>query len=565
MKDRHSLALHEKLARLSLTYIEQLPEIVVTARRLGERLRETPESNAVLGDLHRTFHNIKGAATSFGLKQIGAVGADGVELIVRLQRLDPMSRQSALKTAIGELWGYLNRLEALSAEALERSPDDGGRVPLPVSDAFGLPGVPVRTAGARVFLCDDDRLVGQQIAEQLGCFGYVVTLFEDPEKLRDAVLIGAPDAVVMDIVFPDGSRTGTDVAIELRNIHGELFPIVFISGHSDFQSRLQSIQAGGRAFFTKPVPIIRLVEVLDALTSRKLPEPFHILIVDDDPIVAAYHGAILEQAGMVARLLEDPSRILEVLDELRPDLVLMDVYMPACSGHDLAMLIRQIPEYVALPILFLSGETDRVKQASAMSVGAEGFLTKPIHPEDLVDAVSLRAERMRVLRSLMVRDSLTGLFNHTFVTQFTETTLAAAERSEYFVSFVMIDLDHFKQINDTHGHPMGDQVLLALSRLLQQRLRASDMVGRYGGEEFAAIMRCASEADAIRVVDRIRQDFATIRFRSEVGEFSCTFSAGIASFPIFRTGTTLRQAADQALYAAKHGGRNRVKVAEGIP
>jgi diguanylate cyclase (GGDEF)-like protein len=236
----------------------------------------------------------------------------------------------------------------------------------------------------------------------------------------------------------------------------------------------------------------------------------------------------------------------------------MDMYMPCCNGRDLAKMIRQIPEYISLPIVFLSSEMDRQKQFSAMSVGAEGFLTKPVVPEYLVAAVAIRAERMRILRTLMAKDSLTGLFNHTTTTTLLNSAIKNAKRNHKTVCFAMLDIDHFKQVNDTHGHPIGDQVLLAISRVLQQRLRASDVVGRYGGEEFAIILSDTKIKEAVKTINALRQDFARIIFHSELGDFSCTFSAGIACFPTHKNIEFLRAAADKALYQAKHQGRNCV-------
>ena len=191
----------------------------------------------------------------------------------------------------------------------------------------------------------------------------------------------------------------------------------------------------------------------------------------------------------------------------------MDMYMPGCSGRELSRVIRQIPQFVSLPIVFLSSETDKTVQVSAMRVGADGFLTKPILPEDLVTAVAVRAERTRVLRSLMMRDGLTGLLNHTTLSQFLETALATAHRHDGWLCFAMLDVDHFKKVTYTYGHPAGDQVLVALARLLKQRLRTSDMIGRYGGEEFAAVLQDVSLDEALRIMDQIRRDFAALVFK----------------------------------------------------
>lgn len=149
---------------------------------------------------------------------------------------------------------------------------------------------------------------------------------------------------------------------------------------------------------------------------------------------------------MVTEQVSEPEKLLATLEHFRPDLVLMDMYMPTCTGRDLAKMIRQIPEYVSLPIVFLSSETDRQRQFSAMSVGAEGFLTKPVVPEYLVAAVAIRAERMRILRMLMAKDSLTGLYNHTTTTSFMGIELSNAMRQQHPLCLVMIDIDHFKLV-----------------------------------------------------------------------------------------------------------------------
>ena len=171
----------------------------------------------------------------------------------------------------------------------------------------------------------------------------------------------------------------------------------------------------------------------------------------------------------------------------------MDMYMPGCNGMELAKAIRQIGAYFSIPIVYLSSETDTDKQFQAMQIGGDAFLTKPIEPHRLVSSVAVRAERMKIIRSYMVRDSMTGLFNHTTTKEHLDTAIAHAQRKQEEVCFAMIDVDKFKAVNDTYGHPIGDRVLIALARLIRQRVRKADIVGRFGGEEFAVILPgCAS-------------------------------------------------------------------------
>jgi diguanylate cyclase (GGDEF)-like protein len=253
---------------------------------------------------------------------------------------------------------------------------------------------------------------------------------------------------------------------------------------------------------------------------------------------------------------------LESLLEFTPDLILIDIYMPECNGMELATVIRQLDAFVGIPIVFLSAESDLDKQLFAIGLGADDFLTKPIQPQHLVSSVSSRVGRSLKLRSFMVRDGLTGLLNHSAVKEQLNREVAQAKRRQAPLAFAMVDIDHFKQVNDTYGHPVGDRVIKSLSRLLKQRLREADTVGRYGGEEFAVILSNTDGEMAERVLDDIRKDFSQLRHQADGREFYVTFSCGVADVSDFSDPAKLCNAADKALYKAKHAGRNRVMPAD---
>lgn len=554
MNDRSS-SVRSKIAQLRVTFVEQLLGRLSEARRHFDAVRTNPNDREAVVPLHRFLHSIKGTGNSFGFKDLGAVAGEGEHLAGQLLE--------APVNATPEFWIDLDECLSnmgLCIEALQgagSASSQGDRMP-----SFDLPPDSRPTQEENndrlVYVCDDEPLQAECLGEQLRCFGYQAVLFNNTADFRQAVLKEQPAAVIMDIMFPEGYSAGTNVLIDLRVNHGILFPAVFISGRRDFSARLHAIRAGGEAYFPKPVNAMDLIVVLDLLTRQRKPEPFRVLVVDDEPEIAQYHSLILEDAGMVSQVAHEPEGVLDVVNEFRPDLVLMDLYLPECSGREVAKLIRQIPDFVSLPIVFLSCETNTKKQLSAMEVGAEGFLTKPILPEELVAEVALRAERMRTLRSLMARDSMTGLFNHTTTNQLLNNAIMVARRKNSSLSFAMIDVDRFKLINDTYGHPVGDQVLLALARVLQQRLRNSDLVGRYGGEEFAVILSDVALERAEQIMEQLREDFSKVVFNVGDTNFSCTFSCGVASFPQRDDMETLREAADKALYQAKHAGRNRV-------
>jgi len=412
-----------------------------------------------------------------------------------------------------------------------------------------------------IYLVDDDAAHAQALATQIGHFGYVVSRFSGAFEAREAVRFAPPTATVIELGLCDGGQA----VAELRDAARVPFPVLIMSGEDEMMARLQAVRAGGSGFFAKPVDVPLLVDVLDQLTARRAPTPERILIVDDDRIQGNLNALHLRKAGMEVEVVVDPLATIEALIDFQPELVLLDMYMPICTGMELAAVIRQMEAFVSLPIVYLSAETDRDKQLAAVGQGGDDFLVKPIKPDHLIAAVVSRTERYRKLRSVMMRDGLTGLLNHSTITDRLESEFSRARRQNSPVSAVMIDIDHFKRINDTYGHPVGDRVIKSLARLLTQRLRRADIVGRYGGEEFMVVLPDTTPENAAALIDKLRLAFSKLIQRAAgQQEFTATISAGIASSSAVSDGAALKEEADQALYQAKRGGRNRV-VAQDMP
>ncbi|MSP27760.1 MAG: diguanylate cyclase [Methylococcales bacterium] len=286
-----------------------------------------------------------------------------------------------------------------------------------------------------------------------------------------------------------------------------------------------------------------------------------MLIIEDDRVLAQHYAEVLRRADMLVEVLEQPpANVIQIISQLRPDLILMDLYMPTCTGLEMTSVIRQIDAYQGIPIVFLSTEPVKEKQRSAMFLGGDDFLKKPISNDDLVYAVSHRADRFKALNALMIRDSLTGLLNHATLKSQLEILQALAQRNKSNLCFVMLDIDLFKTVNDRYGHPKGDDVICSLAHLLKNRLRASDVMGRYGGEEFAVILPDTELSSTVAMIDELRTHFEKITHYHESGDFNTTFSAGIVTAQQHFSMQDLLDQADQALYIAKHQGRNRVAM-----
>ncbi len=427
------------------------------------------------------------------------------------------------------------------------------------NESFINPSVYKPRLNYRVFVYTQSPDEGNELAEQIGYFGYQVQIFSDQEELRAATRWSSPNAILLFV--------NQDNLAEFENITSNFqkqthnIPIIVISPIDDFSMRLKVVRAGGTAFFNYPVDISALVGALDEISNPNTNAPYRILVIEHALTQASYYAMHLEKVGMETRIITDPTRLMQPLLEFNPDLILLEMYLPDCTGVELARVIRQMENFVTVPIVFLSAETDKERQLAAMFTGGDDFLIKPIKPEHLIAAITSRVERYRKLRNLMIYDGLTSLLNHTTIKEWLVKELLRAEREKLPLAYGMIDLDHFKDVNDQHGHAVGDRVLKSLARLLKQRLRRTDLIGRYGGEEFAIILPNTTAVEAVSVVDKLREGFSNIHHHGTAGPFSVTFSCGIAAFPDFNTAATLTQAADKALYQAKHQGRNCVMKA----
>ncbi len=305
----------------------------------------------------------------------------------------------------------------------------------------------------------------------------------------------------------------------------------------------------------------RVLNCILDLVQNYEPEKYRVLVVEDSKVAVTLIQRTLSGNGIDSHAIRDPGTLLYELESYRPDLILMDMYMPRFNGVEATRVLRQMSAYVSLPIVYLSGEQDVGMQVEALRLGGDQFLIKPFNPVLLAAIVKTKIERFRETQRSTQLDGLTGLLNHTAAkSQLKAMAEALTEHSSLTV--VMIDIDHFKAVNDTYGHPVGDQVIRGLAWLLKGRLRSSDMIGRYGGEEFLIALPDVSPEKAALVVDRIRKDFSNLPHAHAGGSLFAAFSAGIASYPLFSTAQGLTEAADNALLEAKRLGRNRVEKAD---
>ncbi len=512
-----------------------------------ERLGSRPADGEALADLRLAFHGFSGIGGSFGFPQVTILGMEGE------RRCDALA-EPAREPGPGELAAFAELLGGLRSAL-------GAHGVIPPTSAESPP---PRLREGLVVEADD--ALRDELARVLERAGLAVRTATTRVEALAALDLRMPDAVFVDSELPDGS--GYALVERIRRIAGgEAIAVLLVADVANVLGRVEAIHCGADGLFEKPVDSESIGRRLQQLLDRDGADPPRVLSVEDDPDQAAFLREVLESAGYEVFVAGGAEEFEEALIAFRPDLVLMDILLPGgVSGYDLARYLRQDERHATLPVLFLTTEQQIDMRIEALKAGGDDHLTKPISPGLLLSTVAARIERARVLRDLVERDGLTRLLTHTaFLERVRASLVRRRRRSDGpAAALAVLDLDHFKRVNDTWGHPVGDRVLTALSALLRTRLRQSDTIGRLGGEEFGALLEDLTAEDAVRLIERLLADFLAIEHRnSGGGTFHASFSAGVAMSKGGEDLTGWLAAADDALYEAKRAGRNRVVAHSG--
>jgi two-component system cell cycle response regulator len=298
-----------------------------------------------------------------------------------------------------------------------------------------------------------------------------------------------------------------------------------------------------------------------------------ILIVEDESIFRRMVKKYLLEAGYDIVEAEDGLSAWELFQREPFHLVITDWIMPGLSGPRLVQKIRTSGQKNYTYIIMLTAMDDKDSVVLGLESGVDEYLTKPFNGKELIARV---ASGMRILKLeeqlkqahqqmeiLAMHDGLTGLLNRRAIEEYAEAEFNLAIRKEHVLSIIMLDIDHFKNINDQFGHKFGDHTLQQVAKLLTNDLRNYDRIGRWGGEEFILVLPDTQLEDAAMVAERIRVKIAKMKISLENEEtFSVQISLGVACTGLFSSLAKLIDAADQALYQAKQTGRNRVCIFE---
>lgn len=537
----------EKIEELKQKYKRELPDKFRAIEELFQKYETKGFDQESFNKFYRMVHNLVGSSATFGLMNVSQKARALEEMLKPyiIGHSTPSEKNNLkIKIQLGALARVCIAKNLHKEIAVNQIASEAAK-----EDAFAINSV-------IYLLLNKGEKYYSQLDKDLHDFGFDVSIFYDDAELLSAMEKKLPALLIVDYDFFAIEEFASNLAL-LHQEQRNNFIIFTLSKSEDFITRLKSVQSGSDWLFTKPCTADKIIEKFDVFWHHESTEPLKVLILDDEIDVANYYASILEDAGIDTKCIEQPHKILDVMAEYKPDLLITDLYMDGCSGEDVAKILRQFDEYIPIPIIFLSVEDNEMVQNRALGSVAEEFISKPIKALSFVTRVKNKIRRYRSMREQIEKDSLTNLYNHVTVLNFLNKSIEAAKRYNYPLSFVMLDIDLFKKVNDTYGHQVGDSVLKSLASLLKHRVRESDIVGRYGGEEFAVILPYTTLSDAVKIIEELREKFANIIQSDGEQQFHVSFSAGVCQFIEGMSIAELIENADEALYKAKQNGRNQ--------
>jgi two-component system cell cycle response regulator len=446
---------------------------------------------------------------------------------------------------------------------------------------------------SKILIVDDEPLNAKLLGAKLASRIYDITKAYNGHDALKQIAVNPPDLILLDVMMP--SMDGYEVTRRLKEDgRTKDIPIILITALDGAEEKKKGLEAGADEFLNKPVndaelaarivSLLKLKKYREQLKSRKESERRllndavcadkidkkvylpSILIVEDTENDARILSTFLDEFSNKVRIVTNGRDALEMIKHDTFDIVLLDILMPDMNGYEVCRRIKQNDETCPIQVVMVTNLTDLDSKIRGIELGADDYLVKPVNKDELrvrVNSLFKKKKYIEILRqradsalNSAMTDDLTGIYNHSYFKHFLNLELKRSQRRKHGLALLFIDIDDFKIINDTQGHPAGDEYLRSISRLIRKNIREIDLAARYAGDEFVIVLPYADRDIAALIAKRICDRIKTQNCAQQQGPNSV--SIGIALFPDHgETLGELVQNADSALYAAKKAGKGQ--------
>ena len=367
----------------------------------------------------------------------------------------------------------------------------------------------------------------QALKEQFESLGIEVHVTDEMEKAHQYALDHEGSVIVAPIKFADKNEQLSDEDTEARRV-----PLIFTAEEDTQQERLLALRSGGTAFMVEPVSLSGLLEIIERQYDIHADSPYRILIMEDSKAQARYYEKVLTKGHFDIRIVNDPTVLLEALRGFDPETILMDMQMPTCSGIELTRIIRQIPRFAYLPIIFLSAEENIRKQNQALLSGGTSFIVKPVEKDQLMFMAELYTRRYRELNPQIGENPDTGLMYSIAFKQRISVEAARMSRGGHSLALSIIQIDQTAELIKGANFSAINVAIQQLSLILKKRLRKTDIIGHLETGQLGVILTTGKQSDWKTIFEEIRLQFAELPFHLKHHDIPLTVSIGLGALSV---------------------------------
>lgn len=534
----------DPLEQLRREYAAKLPELAGALRAALAYAYNNKKDKRALEQARIQAHTLAGTAGSYGFVEVGLSAKALENILVAIagapKNTNPEDPDGVFRWREANEWLKKLKTEVAKANVPARAP------------AKGLKQESILVASSDAGVVQACRRWAEQ--HDYGVIEVLAT-----ESLRDAVGVGGTGVAMAVVDIADNESDVLDCMLVPCKERTRRIPLIGLV-------RGKSHDVAGRALFLGADQIIygqatpeKLARAFEAVLAENERNKADILIVDDDPDFLAMLAAMMPHDQVSVRTSTNAFDAVQQLEATPPDVLVMDVMLPKLSGLDICQYVRSTEWGRELPVLFLSARADTETRIAAYSAGADDYILKPVLQEELRVRLEARLSKMHWQREREEQDSLTGLLLRRGFVERAEGWMDDASRSGQTGAICILDIDHFKRVNDSYGHAAGDEVLRQFGASLESRFRRTDIRGRWGGEEFVLLLTGVDRRTAQQLLEQLLGEWLARLHPAKSDAAPLTFSGGIAMFPEEgKELDKLLQLADQRLYQAKQAGRARV-------